>query len=140
MKLNDLVYVKYNQALMDRFEQREDIDPISLKDIDDSNEWLTGVMEDAEEEIFGDDGLTWGLIASASGVGEAGRSLRSQDLHSRSRRSTTTGALQSKGKRPINIDEDVNSEDSEEENAYDDLESEEEDDVEIAAEEEDDED
>ncbi|KAL5149633.1 hypothetical protein HKD37_13G036419 [Glycine soja] len=41
-KLQDLVYVKYNQALLDRFECHDVIDPIALNDIDDSNEWLLG--------------------------------------------------------------------------------------------------
>ena len=44
-RLNDLVYVKYNRALKRRYDARDRIDPISLKDIDDSNEWLMGKME-----------------------------------------------------------------------------------------------
>ncbi|XP_075500617.1 uncharacterized protein LOC142539215 [Primulina tabacum] len=41
-KLNDLVYIKYNRALRRRYDMRDTIDPISLADIDDSNEWLMG--------------------------------------------------------------------------------------------------
>ncbi|XP_075511905.1 uncharacterized protein LOC142547472 [Primulina tabacum] len=37
-KLNDLVYIKYNRALRRRYDMRDRIDPISLADIDDSNE------------------------------------------------------------------------------------------------------
>ncbi|KAG5121908.1 hypothetical protein GLYMA_14G145100v4 [Glycine max] len=47
-KLQDLVYVKYNQALLDRFECHDVIDPIALNDIDDSNEWLLGELEGEE--------------------------------------------------------------------------------------------
>ena len=36
--LNDLVYIKYNRALMKRYNERHTFDPISLKDMDDSNE------------------------------------------------------------------------------------------------------
>ncbi|XP_054816471.1 uncharacterized protein LOC129316196 [Prosopis cineraria] len=68
-RLNDLVFVKYNQALKNRYD-RQDVDPISLADIDESNEWLLGSMmgvdEDAaDERVFGDDEneeLTWGLL------------------------------------------------------------------------------
>ena len=67
-----MVFVKYNQALKARYDKRDVIDPISLKDIDESNEWLVGKMgevnEDAEnEEVFVDNnsiGLTWGDVAS----------------------------------------------------------------------------
>ncbi|RDY06914.1 hypothetical protein CR513_09037, partial [Mucuna pruriens] len=59
-KLQDLVYVKYNQALHERYEYR---DPIALNDIDESNEWIVGELdgegEDVEDElVFDDDVLT----------------------------------------------------------------------------------
>ena len=62
-KLQDLVYVKYNQALLDRFECHDVIDPIALNDLDDSNEWLLGELEGEEignDQVFdnGDD-LNW---------------------------------------------------------------------------------
>ena len=44
--LNDLVYIKYNRALKRRYNERNTIDPFSLKDIDDNNECLIGRMED----------------------------------------------------------------------------------------------
>nr|CAN68338.1 hypothetical protein VITISV_025979 [Vitis vinifera] len=47
-RLNDLVYIKYNRALKRRYNERNTIDPISLKDIDDNNEWLIGRMEDED--------------------------------------------------------------------------------------------
>ena len=70
-----MVYIKYNQALKERFDSRDVIDPIVLDDIDDSNEWLVGEMgrprEDAEDElVFDDDHLTWGDVANVTGVAE----------------------------------------------------------------------
>ena len=72
-RLNDLVYIKYNQALKRRYNERNTIDPISLKDIDDSNEWLIGRMEDEDSHggaqddfVFDDDNLTWGDVARAT--------------------------------------------------------------------------
>ncbi|XP_028215234.1 uncharacterized protein LOC114397379 [Glycine soja] len=59
-KLQDLVYVKYNQALLDRFKCHDVIDPIALNDIDDSNEWLLGELEGEEagnDLVFDDDDL-----------------------------------------------------------------------------------
>ncbi|RVX21622.1 hypothetical protein CK203_002250 [Vitis vinifera] len=47
-RLNDLVYIKYNRALKRRCNERNTIDPISLKDINDSNEWLIGRMKDED--------------------------------------------------------------------------------------------
>ena len=76
-KMHDLVYVKYNQALKRRFKLKDEIDPISLNEIDECNEWLVGEMDgddddDVEgERVFeGDDALTWGDVYRASGVGE----------------------------------------------------------------------
>ncbi|KAK8970811.1 hypothetical protein KSP40_PGU013540 [Platanthera guangdongensis] len=75
-RLNDLVFVKYNHALRRRYDSRDRIAPISLKDIDDSNEWLMGKMKEDEEveqdddTVFDDELLTWGAIARASGVEE----------------------------------------------------------------------
>ena len=69
-RLNDLVYIKYSRTLMKRYTERHTIDPIILKDIDDSNEWLMGRMEDegaAEDDlVFEGDDLTWGDVARAS--------------------------------------------------------------------------
>ncbi|XP_028230525.1 uncharacterized protein LOC114410798 [Glycine soja] len=45
-RLHDLVFVKYNQQLKQRYNARDEIDPISLNDIDVCNEWLaSGVGE-----------------------------------------------------------------------------------------------
>ncbi|KAK8716756.1 hypothetical protein V6N13_044057 [Hibiscus sabdariffa] len=80
-RLNDLVYVKYNRALVQRFNLRDKIDPIVLKDIDDSNEWLIEkTPEDAQNEyVFEeDDGFTWGHVATATRVHEEQFNLRSR--------------------------------------------------------------
>ena len=49
-----------------------------MKDIDDSNEWLIGRMEDEnshggaqDDFVFDDDNLTWGDVARAIGAEEA---------------------------------------------------------------------
>ncbi|XP_073285048.1 uncharacterized protein [Primulina huaijiensis] len=72
-KLNDLVYIKYNRALRRRYDMRDMIDPISLADIDDSNEWLMGGLNnnsgDENDLVFDDDSLTWGEVGRASGRG-----------------------------------------------------------------------
>ncbi|RWR90850.1 hypothetical protein CKAN_01997200 [Cinnamomum micranthum f. kanehirae] len=69
------VFVKYNRALKRRYDMRDILDPISLKNIDESNEWLLGRIDrelDEDDELgFDDDILTWGDVATASGVGES---------------------------------------------------------------------
>ncbi|RDX57727.1 hypothetical protein CR513_63009, partial [Mucuna pruriens] len=82
-KLQDLVCVKYNQALHERYEYRDLIDPIALKNIDDNNEWrveeLDGESEDAEDELVYDgDVLTWRDIASATRTTEPLKYTRRQ--------------------------------------------------------------
>ena len=51
--------MKYNQQLRERYNRRDTIDPISLKDIDDNDEWLVGRMDgnydDEEELVFGEE-------------------------------------------------------------------------------------
>ena len=46
----NLVYVKYNQALKWRYNIRDEIDPISLNDIDERNEWLVGDVADEDND------------------------------------------------------------------------------------------
>ncbi|OIT39848.1 hypothetical protein A4A49_57675, partial [Nicotiana attenuata] len=90
-RLNDLVFTKYNRTLRRRYNARNVIDPISLDNIDDANEWLTGVPEDhADEEVFEDTSdLTWGDVAEAREIGERIYGLRG---------STSTSSSQRKGK------------------------------------------
>ncbi|KAM3754067.1 hypothetical protein ACB098_03G139600 [Castanea mollissima] len=84
-RVNDLVYIKYNRAMKRRYNLCDTIDPISLKDVDDSNEWLIGRVEEDEVEefaeddlVFNDDILTWGSVARASGVEEERFNFRSR--------------------------------------------------------------
>lgn len=62
-RLHNLAYIKHNQALKAHHEMRNIIDPISLNEIDNSNEWLIGEMgantSDAEDDlVLDDDNLT----------------------------------------------------------------------------------
>lgn len=78
-KLNDLVFVKYNRALKCQYDDRDRIDPISLQDIDDANEWLMGTLEQEQgddELVFGDDDLTWDAVERAAGVDESAYTTR----------------------------------------------------------------
>ena len=42
----DLVYIKYNQQLVQRYDIRNEIYPIILNDIDEFNEWLVREVDD----------------------------------------------------------------------------------------------
>ncbi|KAL4638941.1 hypothetical protein ACB092_03G182200 [Castanea dentata] len=84
-RVNDLVYIKYNRAMKRRYNLCDTIDPFSLKDVDDGNEWLIGRVEEDEVEefaeddlVFNDDILTWGSVARASGVEEERFNFRSR--------------------------------------------------------------
>lgn len=55
----------YNQQLKPRYNLRDEIDPISLNEIDVCNEWLVGQIDDdgegaANELVFDDDRLSIG--------------------------------------------------------------------------------
>ena len=72
-----MVFVKYNQQLKQRYNARDEIDPISLNDIDVCNEWLVGEMDQDDDNDAGndlvfedDDALNWATVYQASGVGE----------------------------------------------------------------------
>lgn len=80
--LNDLVFIKYNRQLRRRYNMRDTIDPISLDEIDESNEWLIRMPnENAEDDfVFEDTDLTWGDYARASGIEDCSYPLRSQSM------------------------------------------------------------
>ena len=114
-RLNDLVYIKYNRALKRRYNECNTIDPISLKDIDDSNEWLIGKMEDEDSHgdaqddfVFDDDNLTWGDVARATGAEEARFDTRARARASSSIIPPTRGIASSSRTLPSHslIDED----------------------------------
>lgn len=59
-KLHDLVCIKYNQQLAQRYNIRDEIDPIVLNDIDECSEWLVGQVDDNDKKrgselVFYDD-------------------------------------------------------------------------------------
>ncbi|XP_075083048.1 uncharacterized protein LOC107787249 isoform X1 [Nicotiana tabacum] len=114
-RLHNLVFIKYNRALRRRYNHRNLIDPILLDNIDEANEWLTGVPENCEdEEVFeGDSNFTWGDVAVASGVGENSYGLRGNTLSSSSIRKGKSVATTSRSL-PL-IDEDESDHEEEEE-------------------------
>ena len=73
------MYIKYNRALKKIYNECDTIDPIILKEIDESNEWLMGRMDDEDSHdhvdtqddlVFDDADLTWGDVARASAAEE----------------------------------------------------------------------
>ncbi|KAI8524207.1 hypothetical protein RHMOL_Rhmol13G0132200 [Rhododendron molle] len=54
---------------------RGKFDPISLKNIDESNEWLIEKLED--ELVFDSEDLDWNVVAEASGVEQPSKVTRS---------------------------------------------------------------
>ncbi|XP_058220192.1 uncharacterized protein LOC131330585 [Rhododendron vialii] len=111
-RLNDLVFVKYNRALKRRYDMRDTIDPISLTNVDESNEWLRGrtdgESDEDNEQVFGDDSLTWGDVARASGALESSNVTRPTTSRARARSATSN---------PIDLvdEEEAGSEETEEE-------------------------
>ena len=99
------------------YDKRDVIDPISLDDIDESNEWLLGEMGvepsmNVEDEFVfdddDDDGLTWGVVARAAGVGEPRKNTRFQTKSRASSKASTS--------QPNIEEEDADSDETEEEN------------------------
>ncbi|CAH1447076.1 unnamed protein product [Lactuca virosa] len=71
-RLNDMVYVKFNRSLNRRSKRNDKADPILLNEIDESNEWLLGTMEQngADNIVFEGEDLTWDVVEDAAGVNE----------------------------------------------------------------------
>ncbi|KHN31619.1 PHD finger protein ING1, partial [Glycine soja] len=100
-RLHDLVFVKYNQQLKQRYNARDEIDPISLNDIDVCNEWLVGEMDQDDDNDAGndlvfedDDALNWATVYQASGVGECRMYTRRKKQKTRSVTATQTSKKQ----------------------------------------------
>nr|KYP32656.1 hypothetical protein KK1_046594 [Cajanus cajan] len=68
-KLQDLVFIKYNQALQEHFKCWDVIDPIVLNDVDDNNEWMLGGDLDDDGDI--EDGLVFDDVLTSTDVAEA---------------------------------------------------------------------
>lgn len=47
--------LKYNQQLAHRYNIRDEIDPITLNDNDECNEWLVGQVDDDNDLVHADD-------------------------------------------------------------------------------------
>ncbi|XP_020258984.1 uncharacterized protein LOC109835421 [Asparagus officinalis] len=117
-RLQDLVFCKYNQALKERFDCRDIVDPIKLTDIDESNEWLLGQFgegDNAENDLVDEeDDLRWGVVGEATGVEENwGPNLRSTAT-ARVRGSSSGIASSSRRREPDSEDEDEFNEEEEE--------------------------
>ncbi|XP_055807023.1 uncharacterized protein LOC129875819 [Solanum dulcamara] len=98
--LNDLVFIKYNRTLVRRYNARNTIDPILLDNIDDANEWLTGAPQNHEdEEVYEEEGLTYGEVATASGVEENIYGFRGSTLRGKKKRVATGSSSCSKSNR-----------------------------------------
>ncbi|KAH1076635.1 hypothetical protein GLYMA_19G069000v4 [Glycine max] len=117
-KLQDLVYVKYNQALLDRFVCHDVIDPIALNDIDDSNEWL---LEESEGEEAGtdlvfdeDDDLNWLDVLRQLGLVNL---YKTQESNTYKQDSSRTCTYNEKGKKVVEVEEE-NGDEGEEEYNY----------------------
>ncbi|KAL4574929.1 hypothetical protein LXL04_021769 [Taraxacum kok-saghyz] len=67
-----MVYVKFNRALHRRSKREANLGPVLLDEIDESNEWLMGEMEEDIDgnRVFEGEDLTWDLVEEASGVNE----------------------------------------------------------------------
>ena len=77
-----------------QYDKLDVIDPISVDDIDESNEWLLGEMGaessmNVEDELVfddDDDGLTWGVVARAAVLENQGRILDSKQNQGQAQR------------------------------------------------------
>ncbi|XP_021663829.2 uncharacterized protein LOC110652532 [Hevea brasiliensis] len=84
-RLDNLVYVKYNRALLCQYTFGDITTLIDLTNIDESNEWLLGELEkgdgddddDDDSLVFTDDVLTWGDVGRAAGVSKSRYESRS---------------------------------------------------------------
>jgi hypothetical protein len=77
--LQDLVFVKYNQTLKERYDSKDVIDPVVLDDDIDGNEWLLGDEVEAPSDlVFDGDDLSWLDVDIASGAAEPTINTRSQ--------------------------------------------------------------
>ncbi|KAF9618647.1 hypothetical protein IFM89_002342 [Coptis chinensis] len=73
-KLNDLVYIQYNQRLEKRFKERlanGESDPIILKEVHENDAWIIPNEEQLEEFVREGDDLSWDQVLAARGVGGA---------------------------------------------------------------------
>ncbi|XP_042375950.1 uncharacterized protein LOC121969771 [Zingiber officinale] len=124
-RLNDLVYIKYNRALRRRYDMRDKIDPITLSEIDDSNEWLLGKLDDSDKDndndfVYEGEDLRWSDVARASGVGESAYGFRSRNassskgasLSASAKRKLSSAQTSLVNEEEINLDDETEEEDT----------------------------
>ncbi|TYK15885.1 uncharacterized protein E5676_scaffold637G00660 [Cucumis melo var. makuwa] len=107
-RLNDLLFIKYNRALKHLYNLRDIVDPISLRDIDDSNEWLSGRFDDDSEEdelVFDNDTLTWGDVSRAVGVKEPTFYSRARASGAKTNVSCSSSSTTQPTPKQINLDD-----------------------------------
>ena len=89
-----MVYIKFNRAFKRRYQRKDTADPILLKEIDESNEWLMGHMdkENVEEDdfVFDGDDLTWSAADKAFRASEPNYSTRRSSTPSSTRKASET--------------------------------------------------
>ena len=83
--LNYIIYIKHNQALKRIYNELDNVNLISLKDIDENNKWFIREIEDgdpgggAEQDIVfdddDDDDLTWGDVVQVTRAEKLGLML-----------------------------------------------------------------
>ncbi|GJS24148.1 hypothetical protein Tco_0452780 [Tanacetum coccineum] len=110
-RLNDMVFVKYNRALDRRCKNIDTADPILLKDIDESNEWLMGHMDGKEEPatnfVYVDDDLTWVAVDIASGASEPAYLTRASTSRGKGTAHTSTSGSKAYGLIDEDYEEDI---------------------------------
>jgi hypothetical protein len=106
-KLNDLVYVKFNSQLNEKFEKRRgDHDPLDACTMEDGQvvEWINPPKasnvhcsdSDEDDEVFPGEKTTWRQVEIAMGVDPTPRS--SARVRASKKAKTSHGASSSKGK------------------------------------------
>ena len=103
------MFIKYNRALKRRYNLRDIVDLISLRDIDDSNEWLIGRLDDDSEEedelVFDDDTLTWGDVSRAAGAKEPTFYSRARASGAKTNVSCSSSSTTQPTPKQINLDD-----------------------------------
>ncbi|QHO35008.1 uncharacterized protein DS421_9g271920 [Arachis hypogaea] len=78
-RMESLVFIKYNQQLIEKYNLKDEVGPIALNDIDECNEWLVGeirtatfrdddnVDDDADLVHQDDNTLSWNLVFEVMG-------------------------------------------------------------------------
>ncbi|XLR46702.1 hypothetical protein S83_031362 [Arachis hypogaea] len=93
--MESLVFIKYNQQFIERYNLKDEVDSIALNDIDECNEWLMreigtatfrnddNVDDDADLAHQDDNTLSWNLVFEAMGGHEPTTNTRRQQNRKR---------------------------------------------------------